>query len=183
MAATWAQRSITLGAKKRGCHLVHDEIARQVAADLAQFEVGLCHVFLQHTSASLTINENADPTVRADMEAVLNRLVPEGPDYKHDDEGPDDMPGHVKASLFGCSVTVPITGGRLALGTWQGVWLCEHRAHGGPRSLVVTMQGAPRAAVASGPKDGGGGRRHGHGHAATGSVGGSGGAVAAGSLL
>ena len=110
---------------------------------LRGIRVGLAHFFLQHTSASLTINENADPDVRADMEAALNRVVPEGTElpYAHADEGPDDMPAHVKSTLVGASVSVPVTGGRLALGTWQGLYLCEHRDHGGARRLVVTLQG------------------------------------------
>ena len=139
----WKQTTIILAARPRGCHLITDDIVRQLPA-LVDFDVGLAHIFLQHTSASLTLNENADPTVRQDMERVLNQLVPEGRGYAHDDEGPDDMPGHVKSSLFGASVTVPIRGGALCLGTWQGVWLCEHRNRGGQRSVVVTLQGAPR---------------------------------------
>jgi secondary thiamine-phosphate synthase enzyme len=138
--ASWLQRAITLSAKKRGCHLVHDEILRQIP-ELASFEVGLANFFLQHTSASLTLNENADPDVRKDMESVLNRIVPEVADYLHADEGPDDMPAHAKSSLVGASITVPIGHGRLLLGTWQGLWLCEHRASGGPRRLVVTLNG------------------------------------------
>jgi secondary thiamine-phosphate synthase enzyme len=104
-------------------------------------KAGLAHVFIQHTSASLTINENADPDVRVDMESFFNRVAPENFGWVHADEGPDDMPAHVKATLAGSSVTVPVTAGRLALGTWQGVWLCEHRDRATPRSLVITVQG------------------------------------------
>jgi len=104
--------------------------------------MGICQVFIQHTSASLTINENADPTVRQDFEMYFNKSVPENdPDYRHDDEGPDDMPAHLKAAMLGSSVTIPIRSGRLALGTWQGIYLCEHRDHGGERDLVITVWG------------------------------------------
>ena len=110
--------------------------------ELADVSVGLLHVFIQHTSASLTINENADPTVRVDFEEVFSRLVPENqPYYKHNDEGPDDLPAHIKSSLLGPSLTIPVTDGRLALGTWQGIYLCEHRDYGGSRRLVLTLQG------------------------------------------
>ena len=106
-------------------------------------DVGLLHVFIQHTSASLTINENADPTVRQDFEQVFNRLVPENqPYYRHNDEGSDDLPAHIKSSLLGPSVSIPVTAGRLALGTWQGVYLCEHRDYGGSRRLVLTLTGS-----------------------------------------
>lgn len=140
---SWFQKTVTLAARKRGCHLVTDEVLREV--DLNNFEVGMCNVFIQHTSASLTLNENYDPDVRTDMESTLNRIVPEGKQYIHDSEGPDDMPAHVKTSLIGASLTIPITAGKLALGTWQGIWLCEHRNSGGPRRLVVTIQGALRS--------------------------------------
>lgn len=146
----WAQRTIRLAPRSRGCHLVTDEIRKAVAEDLKRFSVGIAHVFIQHTSASLTINENADPDVRKDMEAILNRVVPEkGVAYAHDAEGPDDMPAHGKASLFGSSVTIPITRGDFNLGTWQGIWLCEHRDHGGARSVVITLNGEAAAASAS----------------------------------
>lgn len=139
----WVQREIRLTAAKRGCHLVTMQIEQEIANDLRQFKVGLCHIFIQHTSASLTINENADPDVRADMETFLNTVVPEGrgAPWIHTDEGPDDMPAHCKSSMFGAGLTIPITKGRLNLGTWQGIWLCEHRDHGGGRRVVVTMQG------------------------------------------
>jgi secondary thiamine-phosphate synthase enzyme len=138
---TWIQTEITLSPKPRGFHLVTDEIVRQVP-ELRSFTVGIAHVFIQHTSAALTINENADPTVRHDFEAHFNVLVPEdAPYYRHTDEGPDDMTAHIKASLLGSSVTVPIKNGRLRLGTWQGVYLCEHRNRARGRRLVVTLHG------------------------------------------
>lgn len=137
----WIQKQIALQPKPRGFHLVTREIVQQLA-ELTQIRVGLMHVFIQHTSAALTLNENADPTVRADMEAHFNKYVPEdAPYYQHDYEGSDDMPAHIKASLLGSSVSIPITDGRLNLGTWQGIYLCEHRDHGGTRRLVVTIQG------------------------------------------
>ncbi|MCA6952466.1 secondary thiamine-phosphate synthase enzyme YjbQ [Pectobacterium polaris] len=137
----WAQYEIRLKPKARGFHLVTDEILAQVTA-LRQINVGLMHVFIKHTSAALTINENADPTVRQDFESFFNRLVPENePYYLHTYEGSDDMPAHLKGSLLGNSLTIPITNGRLNIGTWQGIYLCEHRNHGGSRSLVVTLNG------------------------------------------
>ncbi|MEI6950484.1 secondary thiamine-phosphate synthase enzyme YjbQ [Paraflavisolibacter sp. H34] len=135
------QKAITFPEKRRGFHLVTNEVVRALP-EMAQISTGLCQVFLQHTSASLTINENADPTVRKDFEMFFNKTVKENdPDYVHDYEGPDDMPAHLKASLLGASVLIPIRHGRLALGTWQGIYLCEHRDQGGPRSLVVTAWG------------------------------------------
>jgi len=117
------------------------DAVREAMPEIAEIRVGLLHVFMRHTSASLTINENADPSVRADYETSMNRLVPEGPDgYTHTIEGPDDMPAHIKASLMGASVQIPITEGRLNLGTWQGIYFCEHRDRGGPRTLVITLQ-------------------------------------------
>ena len=125
----------------RGFHLVTRLIEKEVP-EMMEIEHGLLHVFIQHTSASLTVNENADPTVREDFESHFDRAVPENaPFYRHTAEGPDDMPAHIKASLMGASVTVPITSGRLNLGTWQGIYLCEHRDRGGPRRLVVTVIG------------------------------------------
>ena len=126
----------------RGFHLVTDLIIGELP-ELAQVRAGLLHVFIAHTSASLTINENADPTVRDDFASHFDRAVPENaPYYRHTHEGPDDMPAHIKASLMGSSVIIPITDGRLNLGTWQGVYLCEHRDRGGPRTLVLTVLGA-----------------------------------------
>ena len=137
----WTQKTIQLKARARGFHLITRDI-EQALPELADLSVGLLHVFIQHTSASLTINENADPTVRVDFEEVFSRLVPENqPYYKHNDEGPDDLPAHIKSSLLGPSLTIPVTNGRLALGTWQGIYLCEHRDYGGSRRLVLTLQG------------------------------------------
>ncbi len=137
----WLQQEIQLSAKARGFHLITGEVLRQLP-QLKQIQTGLAHIFIQHTSASLTVNENADPTVRSDFEAVFNRLVPEGePYYRHTLEGDDDLPAHIKASLLGPSVTLPVTDGAFNLGTWQGIYLCEHRDHGGPRRLLVTLQG------------------------------------------
>ncbi|CAH6850107.1 UPF0047 protein YjbQ [Vibrio chagasii] len=137
----WIQKTIHLSAQKRGFHLITDEIEQQIH-EISSLSVGLLHLFIQHTSASLTLNENADPTVRSDMEAHFNKFVPErAPYYKHTYEGDDDMPAHIKASTLGNSVTIPITNGRLALGTWQGIYLGEHRDYGGSRTVVVTIQG------------------------------------------
>lgn len=135
------QKSIRLRARSRGFHLVTDEIL-QAVPELRNIKTGMLQAFIQHTSASLTINENADPTVRADFETWMNKAVPEGdPDYLHDYEGDDDMPAHIKSSLMGASVLVPITNGHLNLGTWQGIYLCEHRNHGGSRNLVISAWG------------------------------------------
>ena len=137
----WVQKDIQLRARKRGFHLITHDIEESLP-ELAAINVGLLNVFIQHTSASLTINENADPTVRTDFEQVFSRLVPENqPYYQHNDEGPDDLPAHIKASLLGPSITIPVKKGRLALGTWQGIYLCEHRNYGGSRRLVLTLQG------------------------------------------
>lgn len=125
--------------KPRGFHLVTREIIDQLPT-LSDVSVGIAHIFIKHTSASLCINENADPTVRVDFESHFNVMVPENAAYYvHTYEGPDDMPAHIKAALLGNSVTVPITDGRFNLGTWQGIYLCEHRDHGGARRLVVTI--------------------------------------------
>lgn len=137
----WLQREIRLRSRERGFHLVTDEIVRQLP-ELARIQVGLAHLFIQHTSASLTINENADPTVRQDFESLFNRLVPQDePYYRHNYEGSDDLPAHIKSSLLGSSLLLPIRQGVLALGTWQGIYLGEHRDHGGSRRLIVTLQG------------------------------------------
>ncbi|MDG3084716.1 secondary thiamine-phosphate synthase enzyme YjbQ [Vibrio hannami] len=137
----WTQKLITLKSRKRGFHLITDEVERQLP-EIHNLSVGLVHIFIQHTSASLTINENADPTVRSDLERHFNHSVPErAPYYQHTYEGDDDMPAHIKASTLGNSVTIPITNGRLALGTWQGIYLGEHRDYGGSRNIVVTIQG------------------------------------------
>lgn len=141
----WLQKEISLPARPRGFHLITDEVVRELPA-LRECRVGLLHVLLKHTSAALTLNENADLTVRQDFERYFNQTVPEGaPYYRHVDEGPDDMPAHLKSSLLGVSLTVPVTNGRLNLGTWQGIYLCEHRNHGGPRHLVLTLHGDDRS--------------------------------------
>ena len=138
---SWLQKEITLSAKSRGFHLVTREILGQIP-EIGDFSVGLAHIFIQHTSASLALNENADPTVRQDMEAYFNRAVPENASYFiHTYEGLDDMPAHIKAVLLGSSVTVPIRNGRFHLGTWQGIYLCEHRNRARGRRLVITVQG------------------------------------------
>ncbi|MCF1456890.1 MAG: secondary thiamine-phosphate synthase enzyme YjbQ [Shewanella sp.] len=137
----WTQKEIRLKARKRGFHLITEEVLSQLP-ELAQYQVGLMNILIKHTSASLTINENADPSVRVDFESHFNRMVPaNAPYYTHIYEGDDDMPAHLKASLLGPSLTLPITRGRLNLGTWQGIYLCEHRVHGGGRTLVITLQG------------------------------------------
>ena len=138
---SWLQKHITLRPYPRGFHLVTRELLDQLP-EMASYRTGRAHFFLQHTSASLSINENADDTVRQDLEQHLNVLAPEdAPHYVHTYEGPDDMPAHIKSALVGCEVTVPVSQGRLALGTWQGIYLGEHRGHGGPRSVVVTLDG------------------------------------------
>jgi len=136
------QIEISIEPKPRGFHLITTEIVRAFP-EISQLNVGLLHVHIKHTSASLTVNENADPTVREDFESHFNILVPEdGTHYQHTYEGPDDMTSHIKASLLGPSVTIPITNGRLNLGTWQGIYLCEHRNYGGSRKLVLTAHGS-----------------------------------------
>jgi secondary thiamine-phosphate synthase enzyme len=135
------QHEIRLPSYKRGFHLISSIIEKSIP-EIKQIEIGQLHVFIKHTSASLTINENADPTVRADFESHMDKMIPENaPYYKHTTEGPDDMPAHIKASLMGSSVILPITKGRLNTGTWQGIYLCEHRDHGGSRELVITAYG------------------------------------------
>jgi secondary thiamine-phosphate synthase enzyme len=136
----WIQRNIQLRPRPRGFHLITDEVLAALP-ELSTIRAGLLHVFIQHTSASLAVNENADPDVPRDLEASFNAIAPEDFDYVHTAEGPDDMPAHVKAVLIGESVSLPIQQGRLALGTWQGIYLCEHRNRGGGRRLVLTVQG------------------------------------------
>jgi len=137
----WIQKEITIDPKPRGFHLITDEVIMG-CPDMQKIEVGIMQVFIKHTSASLTINEDADPTVRSDFESHFNQMVPENaPYYQHTFEGSDDMPAHLKSSILGSSVNIPITNGKLNLGTWQGIYLCEHRNHGGSRRLVVTVQG------------------------------------------
>src|SRR5450432_1833661 len=135
------QQSLQLKERKRGFHLITAEVINSVP-QISELKMGICHVFIQHTSASLTLNEDADPTVRKDFEMYFSKTVPENdPDYLHDTEGPDDMPAHLKAALLGSSVTIPISDGRLTLGTWQGIYLCEHRNHIHRRNLVITIWG------------------------------------------
>lgn len=135
------QKQLRLPALRRGFHLITEQVERELP-ELRQLRAGTLHVFIQHTSASLSINENADPTVRHDFEQFFNRLVPENaPYFRHTQEGPDDMPAHLKAALLGHSVTIPVMNGRLALGTWQGIYLGEHRDHGGARRLLLTLMG------------------------------------------
>jgi secondary thiamine-phosphate synthase enzyme len=137
----WAQHEIRLEARARGFHLVTREVLDGVP-ELAQVNVGLLHLLIQHTSASLALNENASPDVRRDFDSWSNEAVPERASYwTHTMEGPDDMPAHIKASLFGPSLTLPVSRGELALGTWQGIYLCEHRNRGGARSVVATLWG------------------------------------------
>ncbi len=137
----WLQKEIKLSPRKRGFHLVTDEILRQLP-ELRKLDIGLLNVFIKHSSASLTINENADPTVRVDFESYFNHAVPENePYYQHVFEGSDDMPAHLKSSILGSSLNIPVTNGDLNLGIWQGIYLCEHRNHGGARSIVLTLQG------------------------------------------
>ncbi|GAB0489392.1 hypothetical protein MMPV_000611 [Pyropia vietnamensis] len=139
--AGWTQKSFRLAPRPRGCHLITTDIVRAVP-ELATFRVGVAHIFIKHTSAALTLNENCDPDVRKDMKMLLGEMVEDGhPRFLHRDEGDDDMAAHVVSSLVGASVSVPVTDGRLALGTWQGVWLVEWRHSGGGRTLTVTVQG------------------------------------------
>ncbi|HEX3386993.1 MAG TPA: secondary thiamine-phosphate synthase enzyme YjbQ [Mucilaginibacter sp.] len=135
------QQTIRLRERKRGYNLITDEVINAMP-QIDEIKMGMCQVFIQHTSASLSINEDADPTVRQDFETYFNKAVPENdPDYIHNDEGADDMPAHLKAAILGSSVSIPVSNGRLALGTWQGIYLCEHRNHGGGRNIVITAWG------------------------------------------
>lgn len=135
------QKEFYLKARSKGFHLVTNEIMQEIP-ELKNFSSGIANIFIKHSSASLTINENADPDVRQDMKAYIEKLVPENlPYFIHTMEGPDDMPAHIKSSLFGSSVNIPITNGDFNLGTWQGIYLCEHRNNGGRRKIVVTIFG------------------------------------------
>jgi len=137
----WIQKEISLNPKPRGFHLITNEILQNLQ-EIGDISIGTMEIFIKHTSASLTINEDADPTVRDDFESHFNQIVPENaPYYRHTIEGPDDMPSHLKSSILGSSVTIPITNGTLNLGTWQGIYLCEHRNHGSSRSIVLTLTG------------------------------------------
>ena len=138
----WIQKTITLSPKSRGFHIITHDVLENIP-ELKDLKTGILHLFIKHTSASLTINENADPTVRTDFESHFNMLAPENQSYyQHTFEGSDDIPAHLKASLLGSSVSIPITDGRLNLGTWQGIYLCEHRNRGSDRKLIVTIQGS-----------------------------------------
>ena len=138
---SWYQKEIVLSSNRRGFSLITQEVINQIP-EIEEYESGLLHLFIKHTSASLTINENADPTVREDMESHFNQMVPENaPYYQHTFEGPDDMPAHLKSTIIGNSLSIPISNGNLELGTWQGIYLCEHRNSGGVRKLVVTALG------------------------------------------
>ncbi len=137
---TWLQREIQLPSFPKGCHPISRHIL-EALPELEKIPIGLLHIFIKHTSASLTINENADPDVLVDLDCVLDTLADENFPYSHREEGADDMPAHVKSSLFGCSLSIPIHDGRLCLGTWQGICLCEHRRHGGRRKIVLTVLG------------------------------------------
>ena len=138
----WIQKQIQLPRYRRGFHLITSEIERNLP-ELSRYETGLCHLFIRHTSASLTLNENADPDVRQDVEAFCNQFIPENAAYfRHVVEGSDDMPAHIKSSFFGADVMIPVANGQLALGVWQGIWLGEHRNDGDCRTVLVTLQGA-----------------------------------------
>ena len=137
----WIQKTFSIPSQSRGFHLITDEVLRNIE-EIKNIKTGILHLFIKHTSASLTINEDADPTVRVDFESHFNQIVPENqPYYKHTFEGSDDMPAHLKASLLDSSVSIPISNGKVVLGTWQGIYLCEHRNHGGSRNLVATVHG------------------------------------------
>ena len=137
----WFQKEIKLKTQSRGFHLITNEVISQLP-EIANIKIGLAHLLLKHTSASLTLNENFDPDVRRDMEKYFNHTVKENePYYLHTSEGADDMPAHIKSSLLGTSLTIPISNGNINLGTWQGIYLCEHRNHGGSRKLLITVQG------------------------------------------
>ena len=137
----WLQKEIVLQPRAHGFHLITDEVLRQIP-EITRYRVGIAHIFIKHTSASLAINESYDPEVRVDMASHFNQLVPENaPHYTHTYEGPDDMPAHIKSVLIGCSLSIPITRGQLNLGTWQGIYLCEHRKRGGARRVIITLNG------------------------------------------
>lgn len=149
----WLQKALCLPPQPRGFHIITRQVV-DALPELGDYQVGTLHVFIQHTSASLSINENADPDVPYDLESSFNFIAPENFPYRHTCEGSDDMPAHIKASLLGSSVWVPVSEGRLALGTWQGIYLCEHRNRGGPRNLVLTLNGARAERSQSGSDEG-----------------------------
>ena len=137
----WIQKEILLKSRNKGFHLITEEVISNIT-EIKQIKIGLVNLLLMHTSASITLNENADPDVRSDMKNYFNDVVPENISYfEHTSEGADDMPAHIKTSLLGNSITIPITNGKLNLGTWQGIYLCEHRNYGGARKLVITING------------------------------------------
>jgi len=136
----WYQKEISLSSRRRGFHIITDEVLRN-CPEIKKISAGIMHLFLKHTSASLSLNENASPDVRRDLETHFNRAVPENASYEHDLEGSDDMPAHIKTAIIGSSLTIPIRNGRLNLGTWQGIYLCEHRNNGGSREIVATFYG------------------------------------------
>ncbi|KAK9235439.1 hypothetical protein V1525DRAFT_410031 [Lipomyces kononenkoae] len=137
---SWSQKTFTLQSRSRGCYLITDEVVQSVP-EIKEFKIGLLHLFMQHTSAALTLNENWDSDVRLDMTDALDKIAPESWNYRHDAEGSDDMPAHIRSSLIGASVSIPIRDGRLATGTWQGIWLCEFRRYRHSRHVVATIQG------------------------------------------
>lgn len=139
----WFQKIISIPAKRRGCHIITRNLLQELP-EIAEYEIGMANLFVMHTSASLTINENASSDVPLDLNDSLDRIAPEGSQYRHDDEGPDDMPAHVKSSLMGASLNLPVRHGQFAMGTWQGLYLNEHRNHGGSRKVCVTIQGQKR---------------------------------------
>ena len=137
----WMQKNISIKSISRGFHIITDQVTDQIP-EIKTIKIGILHLFIKHTSASLTINENADKTVRNDFEKHFNEMVPENQSYyQHTYEGPDDMPAHLKASILGSSISIPISNGRLNMGTWQGIYLCEHRNNAFQRKMVATIQG------------------------------------------
>ncbi|ANB14217.1 hypothetical protein AWJ20_5178 [Sugiyamaella lignohabitans] len=139
---SWSQKSFKFASRSQGCYLVTDEVYDNIGSLISEYEVGMVNIFLQHTSAGLTLNENWDSDVREDMKNALARIAPESDtDYIHNAEGPDDMPGHIRSTLVGASLNIPIRNGKMALGTWQGIWLCEFRARRHTRTAVATIQG------------------------------------------
>lgn len=141
MAVGWSQVTHTFAPRSKGSYLVTHEITKAAGSEISKYRMGMCHLFLQHTSASLCLNENVCREVRQDLTMALDHMAPETLNYKHDDEGPDDMPGHVKSAVMGVSLDVPIRDGQLALGTWQGIYLCEHRVYQHRRNVVITING------------------------------------------
>ncbi|KAJ2556762.1 hypothetical protein EV175_001779 [Coemansia sp. RSA 1933] len=139
--AIWSQVTHTFPSRSKGSYLVTREIEQAISKEIKQYKIGMCNLFLQHTSASLCLNENVCPEVRRDLTMALDHMAPENLRYEHTDEGPDDMPGHVKSAVMGVSLDIPIRNGELALGTWQGIYLCEHRTYQHRRSVIITMQG------------------------------------------